>query len=95
MPRKVEPGEVSARLASLGEERNSATAGNEPGRRSGPADAPGPWRLCRPCKVVKTARHYRTIQVQAGRQTITTAEPLPDDLRQALEFITRNSRSTH
>ena len=35
-------------------------------------------------KFVKTARRYRTIQIQAGRQTVTAADPLPDDLRQAL-----------
>jgi hypothetical protein len=35
-------------------------------------------------KFVKTARRYRTIEIQAGRQTITAADPLPDDLRQAL-----------
>jgi hypothetical protein len=34
-----------------------------------------------PAKRIKTARRYRTIQIQAGRQTITTADPLPDDLR--------------
>jgi hypothetical protein len=38
-------------------------------------------------KFVKTARRYRTIQIQAGRQTITAADPLPDDLRQALDAI--------
>jgi hypothetical protein len=46
-------------------------------------------------KFAKTARRYRTIQIQAGRQTITAADPLSDDLRQALEAITRNSRSAH
>ena len=34
-----------------------------------------------------TARRYRTIEVQAGPHTITAADPLPDDLRQALEAI--------
>ena len=38
-------------------------------------------------KFVKTSRRYRTIEIQAGRQTITAADPLPDDLRQALEAI--------
>jgi hypothetical protein len=38
-------------------------------------------------KFVKTARRYRTIQIQAGRQTITAADPLPADLRQAIEAI--------
>jgi hypothetical protein len=28
-------------------------------------------------KFVKTARRYRTIETQAGRQTITAADPLP------------------
>ncbi len=41
-------------------------------------------------KFVKTARRYRTIEIQAGRQTITAADPLPDDLRQALDAINRN-----
>jgi DDE family transposase len=41
-------------------------------------------------KFVKTARRYRTIQIQAGRQTITAADPLPDDLRQALNAISRD-----
>lgn len=40
-------------------------------------------------KFVKTARRYRTIEIQAGRQAITAADPLPDDLRLALEAVTR------
>jgi hypothetical protein len=39
-------------------------------------------------KFVKTARRYRTIQIQAGRQAITAADPVPDDLRQALDAVT-------
>lgn len=42
-------------------------------------------------KFVKTARRYRTIEIQAGRQTLTAADPLSDDLRQALDAITRSS----
>ncbi len=38
-------------------------------------------------KFVKTARRYRTIQIQAGQHLITAADPLPDDLRQALGQI--------
>jgi hypothetical protein len=41
-------------------------------------------------KFVKTARRYRTIQIQAGRQTITAADPIPDDFRQALDAINRS-----
>jgi DDE family transposase len=42
-------------------------------------------------KFVKTARRYRTVQIQAGQHVITAADPLPDDLRQALEAINRAS----
>jgi hypothetical protein len=31
-------------------------------------------------KFVRTTRRYRTVTIQAGRQTLTAAEPLPDDL---------------
>jgi hypothetical protein len=40
-------------------------------------------------KFVRTARRYRTVEIQAGEHTITAADPLPDDLRRALEAITR------
>ena len=46
-------------------------------------------------KFVKTGRRYRTIQIQAGRQVITAADTLSDDLRQALEAIIRAGRSAH
>ena len=39
-------------------------------------------------KFVRTARRYRTVQIHAGRQTLTAAEPVPDDLAQALTKIT-------
>jgi hypothetical protein len=38
-------------------------------------------------KLVRTTRRYRTIQIQAGNHTITAADPLPDDLRGALEQV--------
>ena len=44
-------------------------------------------------KFVKTARRYRTIQIQAGPHTITAADPLPDDLRQALDQIDAPART--
>jgi hypothetical protein len=40
-------------------------------------------------KFVRTTRRYRTIEIRAGTQTITAADPLPDDLRDALEQIHR------
>ncbi len=46
-------------------------------------------------KFVKTARRYRTIQIQAGPHTIDAADPLPNDLRQALEAISHASRIEH
>jgi Transposase DDE domain len=42
-------------------------------------------------KFVKTARRYRTIEIQAGNHLITAADPLPDDLRQALDAIKQGS----
>jgi hypothetical protein len=42
-------------------------------------------------KFVRTARRYRTIQIQAGAHTITAADPLPDDLRHALDQIHREA----
>ena len=38
-------------------------------------------------KFVKTARRYRTIEIQAGPQTIIAADPIPDDLTRALTTI--------
>jgi hypothetical protein len=38
-------------------------------------------------KVSKTARRYRTLEIQAGRHTITPADPQPADLRVALDQI--------
>jgi transposase len=46
-------------------------------------------------KFVKTARRYRTVQIQAGKHVITAADPLTDDLRQALEAIIRSRRGVH
>jgi hypothetical protein len=38
-------------------------------------------------KFVRTTRRYRTIQIRAGAHTLTAAEPLPDDLHDALRTI--------
>ena len=38
-------------------------------------------------KFVRTARRYRTVQIKAGRQILTAADPLPDDLREAIAKI--------
>ncbi len=38
-------------------------------------------------KFVRTVRRYRTVTIQAGRQTLTAAEPLPEDLAEALARI--------
>nr|WP_139829487.1 IS1634 family transposase [Mycobacterium gastri] len=38
-------------------------------------------------KFVRTARRYRTITIQAGQHTITAADPIPDDLAQALAGV--------
>jgi hypothetical protein len=38
-------------------------------------------------KFVRTARRYRTVQIRAGRQTLTATDPLPDDFRNILAQI--------
>jgi hypothetical protein len=38
-------------------------------------------------KFVRTARRSRTVTIQAGRQTLTAADPLPNDLAEALAKI--------
>jgi transposase len=45
-------------------------------------------------KFVHTARRYRTIHIQAGQHLLTAKDPLPADLRNALELIT-NPGSAH
>jgi Transposase DDE domain len=44
-------------------------------------------------KFVRTARRYRTVQIRAGRKILTAADPLPDDLAEALAKI--NSHDVH
>lgn len=46
-------------------------------------------------KFVRTARRYRTIQLQAGAHTLTAADPLPDDLRSALAIIYGRAADAH
>ena len=46
-------------------------------------------------KFVRTARRYRTIEIQAGPHLVTAADPLPDDLRAALTKINNAGRGAH
>jgi Ser-tRNA(Ala) deacylase AlaX len=39
-------------------------------------------------KFVRTARRYRTMQIRAGQQLLTAADPLPENLRDALAKTT-------
>jgi Ser-tRNA(Ala) deacylase AlaX len=39
-------------------------------------------------KFVRTARRYRTMQIRAGQQILTAADPLPENLRDALAKTT-------
>lgn len=45
-------------------------------------------------KFVRATR-YRTVQIEAGAQTITAADPRPDDLRTALQAIHRTGKLAH
>ena len=38
-------------------------------------------------KFVRTPRRYRTVTIHAGKHTLTAADPLPDDLAEALAKI--------
>ncbi|EUA16067.1 putative transposase [Mycobacterium xenopi 4042] len=38
-------------------------------------------------KFIRTARRYRTIKIKAGNHNLTAADPLPDDLRDALTKV--------
>jgi hypothetical protein len=40
-------------------------------------------------RFVRTARSFRIIEIQAGAYTITATDPLPDELRAALQAIRR------
>jgi hypothetical protein len=39
-------------------------------------------------RFVRTTRRYRNVEIRAGDHIITAADPLPADLRQAIETIT-------
>ena len=43
-------------------------------------------------KFVRTVRRYRAIQIHADDHIITAADPLPDDLYDALTMITSTPR---
>ena len=45
-------------------------------------------------KFVKTTRCYREVVIEVGDQLITVADPLPDDLRTAINAISA-SRDAH
>jgi DDE family transposase len=46
-------------------------------------------------KFVRIARRHRTVEIQAGDHTITAADPLPGDLREALTKISNASPDAH
>jgi hypothetical protein len=41
-------------------------------------------------KFVRTARRYRTVEIQAGNHVLTAADPCPADLHEALGRIHRD-----
>jgi hypothetical protein len=70
-------------------------AGERVGAHAGErAPGPGLASSFRP-QAAEKARRYRTIQIQAGPHTITAADSLPDDLRQAIEAINHAYRPEH
>jgi hypothetical protein len=49
----------------------------------------------RSARFVGTARRYRTIEIQAGPRTITAADPIPDELREALDLFHGHSAARY
>ena len=49
------------------------------------------WSIAR---FVKTLRRYHTVTIQAGDQTITAADPLPEDALRALTQL-RDAEHAH
>jgi hypothetical protein len=46
-------------------------------------------------RFVRTARRYRTIQIQADDHIITAADPLPEDLHDAIDAISSSPRGAY
>ena len=46
-------------------------------------------------KFVQTTRRYRTVQIRAGNQTLTAADPLPAELHEILARINSPSGGAH
>lgn len=46
-------------------------------------------------KFVRTARRYRTIEIQADRHMLTAAHPLPHDLHEALRSVHGDDEGAH
>jgi len=46
-------------------------------------------------RFVRTARRYRTVQIQAGDHIVTAADLLPDDLRDAIDAISSTPQGAH
>ena len=84
------PGQSAGPRSSAGDRDECADPATVPvGRR---IEAQTGWSIR---KFVKSARRYRTIEIQAGRQAVTAAGPLPDDLCQALDAINTARHGMH
>jgi hypothetical protein len=46
-------------------------------------------------RFVRTARRCREVTIEAGEHLVTAADPLPDDLRQAVQAITKRAEAAH
>jgi hypothetical protein len=60
--------------------------GRQPGTRGQGQDLAG---------IKATVRTYRTIRIQVGQHVLTAADPIPDELHQALEAVNRARGSLH
>jgi transposase len=46
-------------------------------------------------KLVTRLRRYHTVEIQAGDQTVTAADPLPDDIRVVLDRLHGSEKRTN
>jgi hypothetical protein len=46
-------------------------------------------------KLITRLRRYHTVEIQAGDQTVTAADPLPDDIRVVLDRLHRSEQRTN
>jgi hypothetical protein len=85
---------TGASLADAARHRRAGRQGRQGRRRAGPRSSGNRFIQLEGAvdqEVRQAARRYRETEIKAGQHVITAADPLPDDLRQALDAINHAS----